>query len=387
MELEKVVSLLIIKHDCVIVPDFGGFVGQRNPAEINERQNKIIPPYKNVLFNKHLLTNDGLLFATVAKLNQLSYSESKEFVSTSVAKWRVALSEGNRISIENVGFLYQSQLGQLLFEQDRSTNILSSSYGLPSLSFQQEKAQEVIETSAEKEVQQPKKTIEQPKITSVIELDSTLFTSVEKEPTEAKEEVKIIPLPSTKSGWRWKIPAAVAVIALIFYSFWIPMKTNFLVSGILSVRDFNPFAKTQDIDFSVRPIKKSNEPAITLSNIEKQIKNAHANDYSYEVDANTFKIVKIEATPKVQPEKSNETVNSSASSVNYYVIANCFASEQNAKNYVETLKSKGFSAQIVDFVHGLYRVSCGNAKNLNELNQVKQNAEQNGITEYWILNK
>ena len=39
--IEKYISELLFQNDCVIVPDFGGFVCNNAPSELNEKTNSI----------------------------------------------------------------------------------------------------------------------------------------------------------------------------------------------------------------------------------------------------------------------------------------------------------------------------------------------------------
>ena len=47
------ISELLFLHDCVIVPEFGGFVGNKKSAYINPISGIIYSPSKQLLFNKN----------------------------------------------------------------------------------------------------------------------------------------------------------------------------------------------------------------------------------------------------------------------------------------------------------------------------------------------
>ena len=59
--LARHIESLLLKHDCVIVPDFGGFVTQQVSARYVEDEGLFLPPYRSVGFNGCLKLNDGLL--------------------------------------------------------------------------------------------------------------------------------------------------------------------------------------------------------------------------------------------------------------------------------------------------------------------------------------
>ena len=70
--VSQYISDLLYTHDCVIVPNFGGFVGNRKSAELNKKTGSLSPPSKQILFNRKLTTNDGLLFSYIAQKEVIS---------------------------------------------------------------------------------------------------------------------------------------------------------------------------------------------------------------------------------------------------------------------------------------------------------------------------
>ena len=78
--IDTYISELLFLHDCVIIPEFGGFVGNNKSAVLNKNTNTIYPPSKKILFNKNLRTNDGLLINHISNSEVISNEKSKEFV-------------------------------------------------------------------------------------------------------------------------------------------------------------------------------------------------------------------------------------------------------------------------------------------------------------------
>lgn len=54
--IEKYISELLYQYDCVIIPGFGGFIGNYSPALIDPIYHTFHPPYKSLLFNINLKT-------------------------------------------------------------------------------------------------------------------------------------------------------------------------------------------------------------------------------------------------------------------------------------------------------------------------------------------
>ena len=55
------IERLLLTHDCVILPKFGGFVLQTLPATYQEEEHLFRPMRKEVMFNVTLQHTDGLL--------------------------------------------------------------------------------------------------------------------------------------------------------------------------------------------------------------------------------------------------------------------------------------------------------------------------------------
>ena len=60
------ISELLFFHDCVILPNFGGLVGNPQSAKLNKTTGILSPPSKQILFNANLKTNDGLLITHIS---------------------------------------------------------------------------------------------------------------------------------------------------------------------------------------------------------------------------------------------------------------------------------------------------------------------------------
>lgn len=130
MKLDKHISDLLYRYDCVIVPDFGGFLANYQPAKINSRTHTFSPPAKKVSFNKNLSSNDGLLANHIIQEYGGSYENALLSIRNCVNDYQKELQNGKRILIENVGVLYFDSNKSILFEPASTVNFLSDSFGL-----------------------------------------------------------------------------------------------------------------------------------------------------------------------------------------------------------------------------------------------------------------
>lgn len=380
--MEKLIGDLLLRHNCVIVPSFGGFVAKPIPAKINFEKGTMVPPSKSLLFNKQLINNDGLLINELASQNGISFNDASVEVASKVQVWNKALKSGGRIELDRVGNLYLDEDNNVQFEQDRFFNLLLESFGLGQVQFVAEEAEPVERKVAVKEPviipisrKSEKEELTEPKI------------AISSSP--AAETITSIPAVETEKRRRpvWRYIAAACLIPIGFYSIWIPMKTDVLESGILSIKDFNPFYKSAEGTYAKNDLvgeltEKSSETSL------KERLNELPNDvdvYSYKVDDANYIPVAIENENEATNNETETLPNENSFSpdaMNF--IVGCFGNESNATNLVAKLKAQGFDARIVDFHNGLHRVSAGAALSLDAFAQIKVQAESQGY-KGWTL--
>ena len=129
MTLATYINDLLYRYDCVIVPDFGGFVTNRIGAKANKSTHTFTPPTKQVTFNSHLKHNDGLLANYVASLENISFEKATAAISLSVSKWQNELYS-NSVEIDDLGVLSLNDEKKIVFEPNKTVNYLTESFGL-----------------------------------------------------------------------------------------------------------------------------------------------------------------------------------------------------------------------------------------------------------------
>lgn len=132
-QLSQAIQDLLQHHGCVIVPGFGGFVGRYSSAKIHRKQGRIDPPRKDILFNRKLRVNDGLLAHAVARQRGCSYQEALDHIDKVQHRWQMQLGARKRLRIHHLGVFYQREDRRWHFRQDYRTHLLPEAYGLPAL--------------------------------------------------------------------------------------------------------------------------------------------------------------------------------------------------------------------------------------------------------------
>ena len=129
MKFNNHIYPLLKEYNCVVIPNFGSFVCRNISAKFSENHTQLLPPNKEIVFNKTLKENDGLLIKTISDQKNISYSESEKKINSWVKKINKKINSGKSISFQNIGLLRKVDKN-FIFEPNRNSIFLKSSYGL-----------------------------------------------------------------------------------------------------------------------------------------------------------------------------------------------------------------------------------------------------------------
>ena len=181
-ELNLHISRLLLEHNCVIVPDLGGFVTQYCPAHFDEVAGSFVAPSYQVGFNPLLQTDDGVLAHSFMMVNQTSYDEAVHDIRLCVHQLREALRTRKEVTLLNIGTFKQSASGVYDFTPLKEGIDTPALFALPPLSI--------------------------------------------KKLEKNEPETIVLPLPSPKDGYTFHISksmlrsVAAAAVAIVFYFVW-----------------------------------------------------------------------------------------------------------------------------------------------------------------------
>ena len=134
-ELNLHISRLLLEHNCVIVPDLGGFVTQYCPAHFDEVAGCFLAPSYQVGFNPLLQTDDGVLAHSFMMVNQTSYDEAVHDIRLCVHQLREALRTRKEVTLLNIGTFKQSASGNYDFTPFKEGIATPALFALPPLSI------------------------------------------------------------------------------------------------------------------------------------------------------------------------------------------------------------------------------------------------------------
>jgi len=405
--VEELIGDLLLRHNCVVIPSFGGFVAKKTSATIDYKNGVIYPPKKSVLFNRQLINNDGLLVAEYSIANKVDYKEAELAVSQITLDWNNKLRNGERITLDKVGYLFFDQEKNLCFEQDRFFNLLLESYGLGKVHFVSE---EDIEVAKYVKAVQEQKKVEEEQIAEEKKDEPFKLVALPTDLNEEKEpQAVIIEHPKNRS-WKksWRYVAAAMLAPIAFYSFWIPMNSNVLESGVLSVKDFDLSYKSTDGEYLPGEVKLDRFEEKSFQPIQEVVKSLPSDVYvySYAFDEDTYISVKVkeEVVPTIEVEEALETpevivekqewiepkvvvkapVVKAIETAKLNFVVGSFSTKENAETLIEKMNAEGFKAYVMSERNGSFRVSAGKAKTEEEIRRIAKKAKLKGF-DGWIL--
>ncbi|MCW3105483.1 MAG: hypothetical protein JWO09_3923 [Bacteroidetes bacterium] len=328
-KVDKHISELLNGHDCVIVPELGGFVANYAPAKIHPVQHTFTPPSKNIVFNKNLKNNDGLLANHIVMAEQSTYPEALKYIQHFVRTTTEQLKKGAKVKIDEVGTLFLDVERNIQFEPDTTTNHLLDAFGLS-------------------QFQSP-----------AIKRD-TITKRIEKE----FKDRDAIPAERKKINVKKYVALAIA-LPLVFGLVWIPLKTDLLKN--INYSNLNPFSPKE-------VVKPKAAPSVDTT---KTVKITIPKDTASAAIAESTQPEPV-TEALVEPVKADTTKVTVETAVNpenrFHLVAGCFQVEENAIKFVALLQQQNISAAIIGQNNkGLYVVSCGDYNTRKEANNELEN--------------
>ena len=123
---------LLFEQDCVVIPEFGGFVTNFDGAKIDSSNRFITPPQKWLAFNSLLKNDDGLLSNYIAQAEQITREQANLKIKIFVEDTKRFINFDKTYLIDGLGIFSQNEEGKIQF-QPQATNFHSESFGMENL--------------------------------------------------------------------------------------------------------------------------------------------------------------------------------------------------------------------------------------------------------------
>lgn len=153
MQIEKHISDLLYRYQCVTVPGFGAFLTETVSAHVTGSASSFFPPKKVVSFNANVKNNDGLLANHVALQEKMSYELAVIKINDVVTEWTYLLQNRNRLALKNIGEISVNNEMNWVFEPANTINYLTDAFGLTSFvspEITREKLKQEVESLEER---------------------------------------------------------------------------------------------------------------------------------------------------------------------------------------------------------------------------------------------
>lgn len=129
-ELTKHIEALLVENDCVILPQFGGFVTNHSPARWMEEEQIFLPPYRTIGFNPQLKINDGLLVQSYMMTHDATYPEATRLAEAAIERLSQELYKEGLVELHGIGTLRRTIVGEYQFDPTEDGVITPYLYGL-----------------------------------------------------------------------------------------------------------------------------------------------------------------------------------------------------------------------------------------------------------------
>ncbi len=358
----------MFEYECIVIPGLGGFITKEIPSSIHPTQHSFSPPSKEIVFNIHLKTNDGLLINHLAQSENISYTDSKLRVDNFVNKCKTVLEKGKRIRFHKIGVLYKNDDENIQFEPDKSQNYLADSFGLTSFispAIKRETTRQKIEKKFKDRKAAPEKST---KKTEVIDKG--------KKPKYIKINV-------------FGLLLLIAAVAFCTFKFNIVKDYYNNYAGFIPF--FYPTPHEYVVDnLSQIPLKN----IIPLISIHKPTPVDLSDKTEFQKkDSENILIEPITEEPKTNevsiPDEKTEIIEKiKPEDYKFFIIAGSFKIINNAEKLIQQLNAKGYNAGIVgQNKYNFYRVCFNGYINRNEAEQQLAIIRKKENPAAWILVK
>lgn len=345
IELAQHIETLLINNDCVIIPEFGGFVAHHSKAKWIEEENLFLPPTRTIGFNPQLKLNDGLLVQSYMKAYDTDFSDASKRVEKAVKELIDTLHKESKIEIHGVGEISLTVHNTYEFYPNEDGVLTPELYGLSSFG---------IQTLANLR-------------TAAVETEKVIIP-------EEKTRKNVYEIRISRSLLRNAVAVAAAVLLFFFLS--TPLENTYVAEdSYAELISTDLFDAIKDRSLATTLVhKKQNTPAHKNQNLKPKV-------------VKVEKVNKVVAAPKAEPAVKTEPAIVKANDYKTYcIIIASVGSTRDAEKMSESLKTKGFSDACVIEKDGRIRVCLASFSNQAEAySQLKQIRQNETYKDAWLL--
>lgn len=370
IELSRHIEMLLLENDCVVVPDFGGFIAHYQPARYVEEEGIFLPPLRTVGFNPQLTMNDGMLTQSYMQAYHTDFPDAVRKIAAKVEEIHEKLYNEGRITLPGVGDLYYNIRGEYEFHPQEGGILSPSLYGLDSLK---------MPLLAEME--------EEAVSTIVVEEELTICL-----PVQPKKEIRLNP--------HWLSNAvAVAVAAVLFFFLSVPVENTYVEQGNYAslgtdclfdaIRSQSVATNLMDIPAPEVPKQKAIKPvAVKVEKVlpAKEIQPKAPETLVVKTTGSKAPVAKV-VTPKAEPVKeAPKKVPKPALKNKYRIIVSSLPTASDAQKMVKKYHQQGYTEASVVEGNGRFRIALYSYSDKNAAYQKMESLKKEAaFKSAWML--
>lgn len=370
IQIQRHIEILLLAHDCVIVPGFGGFIAHQEDAHYDEDDRLWLPPFRTLGFNPQLTLNDSLLAQSYVEAYDMSYPDALRQIEGEVEELKGVLHTEGAYEMDGVGTLSINIEGNIEFEPCEAGILSPELYGLGDFGFKRLKDEGLRSKDeglrAKDEGQRAKDEGRNSEFEINNEEEAPQPALLDFTDDEDDEQRALV----VKMSW---IRNAVAIAAAVacFFLLATPVANSDLGSKTMSQLQGNILYKLMPKDSNMTPAQP-----VEVNEVQKAKEEAKE-----EVQE-----VQEEAKEEVQEVKEDKEINAAEQKDSYCIVLASQVKRSNAEEYVEQLKKRGISDARIYVKNGVVRVVCGHFQNQAEAyGQLNKMSEEEEFAEAWTL--
>ena len=338
IQIQRHIEILLLSHDCVIIPGFGGFIAHHVDAHYDEADRLWLPPYRTLGFNHQLTLNDSLLVQSYVEAYDMSYPDALRQIESEVEELKGILRSEGEYVMDGVGTLSVNIEGNIEFEPCEAGILSPEVYGLSDFSFKRLKdAKPLIEVTS---------TVSKAKVETVEQDEEqypALLDFTTDEDTEEESRAVVI-----KMSWVRNAVAIAAAVAC-FFLLATPIANSNLGNKTMSQLQGNIIYKLMPKDSNMTPAQPVSE-AEEISEAKEEIKEKVVTPKDASVASNND--VKAAEVKAVEVKKDT-----------YCIVLASQVKRSNAEEFVSQLKKRGITDARIYVENNTLRVICGGYNN------------------------
>ncbi len=292
----NLLAYLLTKHDCVIIPGFGGFVVHYESAHCAAAEGFFAPPTNTIGLNTDLYHNDGLLVNSLMRIEKSDYKTAHLKVLQFVEDIKNTLDTTGKVHMPEIGDITVSGEGKYLFTPGKNISANAGIYGLSGF---------------------------------YLPMLNQLETYSEESSVMKKKDKNVILIPIPKSFIKTVASAAAIILAVLMISS--PIDNSKIPTQYAGIIDHNVSAPQTQVN-------NHNNAIVNLLRQNEKIPVAQPEVKGQEKQPET--IITPAVVKEVEAPSPPSTLNTNTSTRSYYIIVSSSESRRMAEKLLPEIRSE-----------------------------------------------